>query len=58
VIDRSEFEPRIAGLKMRITQLRERRRAATEAAEAERELTLVVGQLKDFADEVRVGLSR
>jgi site-specific DNA recombinase len=57
VIDRSEFEPRIAGLKIRITQLRERRRAATEAAEAERELTLAIGQLKDFAAKVRISLA-
>jgi hypothetical protein len=56
VLDRAEFEPRVAGLKGRIARLEERRRAATEAAEAERELTLVVGQLEDFAATVRHGL--
>jgi site-specific DNA recombinase len=56
VIDRAEFEPRIAGLKVRLAQLQERQRAATEAAEAERELTLVIGQLEDFAGKVRHGL--
>src|SRR3954453_14065310 len=40
---RAEFEPRVAGLKARAARLEERRRAAAEAAEAERELTLVVG---------------
>ena len=56
VLDCAEFEPRIAGLKGRIARLEERQRAATEAAEAERELTLVVGQLEDFAATVRHGL--
>ncbi len=56
VIDRPEFEPRIAGLKARVARLQEQRQAATEAAAAERELTLVIGQLEDFAARVRQGL--
>jgi site-specific DNA recombinase len=56
VLDRGEFEPRVAGLKVRVARLEEQRRAAAEAAEAERELTLVVGQLEDFAAKVRHGL--
>jgi site-specific DNA recombinase len=56
VLDRGEFEPRVAGLKVRVARLEKRRRAAAEAAEAERELTLVVGQLEDFAAKVRHGL--
>src|SRR4051794_8375880 len=56
VLDRAEFEPRVAGLKARAARLEERRRAAAEAAEAERELTLVVGQLEDFAAKIRGGL--
>jgi site-specific DNA recombinase len=56
VIDRAEFEPRIGGLKARAAQLRERQRAAAEAAAAERELTLVIGRLEDFAAKVRDGL--
>jgi site-specific DNA recombinase len=45
VIDRSEFEPRVTGLKARVAQLQERQKAAAETAEAERELTLVISQL-------------
>jgi site-specific DNA recombinase len=56
VIDRSEFEPRVAGLKVRVAQLQEQQRVAAEAAEAERELTLVIGQLEDFAAKVRHSL--
>ena len=41
VIDKTEFEPRIAGLKLRISQFQERHQAALEAAEIERDLSLV-----------------
>ena len=56
VIDRSEFEPRVAGLKTRVAQLQQRQQDATEAADAERELILVTSQLEDFASKVRAGL--
>jgi site-specific DNA recombinase len=56
VLDPAEFKPRVAGLKVRVARLEERRRAAAEAADAERELTLVVGRLEDFAATVRHGL--
>ncbi len=56
VIDRSEFEPRITGLKARVAQLQEQQRAAADVANAERELTLVIGQLEDFASKVRHSL--
>ena len=56
VIERAEFEPRIAGLRARVARLREQRQAATEAVEAERELSLIIGRLEDFAAEVRYGL--
>jgi site-specific DNA recombinase len=56
VIDRSEFEPRVAGLKTRVAQLQQRQQDATEAADAERELILVTSQLEDFATKVRAGL--
>ena len=36
LIDKAEFEPRIAGLKQRLSQLQERHRAALDAIEAER----------------------
>ena len=56
VIDRSEFELRMAGLRSRVAQLQDQRRAAAEAAEAARELTLIMGQLEDFATRVRHSL--
>jgi len=56
VIDRSEFEPRVAGLRSRVAQLQDQQRTAAEAAEAERELTLIMGQLEDFAAKVRHSL--
>lgn len=56
VIDRSEFKPRIAGLRSRVAQLQNQQRAAAEGAEAERELTLIMGQLDDFATKVRHSL--
>ncbi len=56
VIDRSEFEPRLTGLTARVAQLQEQQRVAVEAAEAERELTLIMGQFEDFAAKVRHSL--
>ncbi|MFL5288046.1 MAG: recombinase family protein [Rhodopila sp.] len=56
VIERDEFEPRIGGLKARVAGLQEQQRAAAEAAQAERELTLVIGQVEDFAARVRHSL--
>jgi site-specific DNA recombinase len=56
VIERDEFEPRIGGLKARVAGLQEQQRAAAEAAQAERKLTLVIGQVEDFAARVRHSL--
>jgi site-specific DNA recombinase len=56
VIDRGEFEPRISGLKTRCTHLQERRQAAAAATESERELSLIIGRLEEFAARVHQGL--
>ena len=56
VIDKTEFEPRIAGLKQRMSQLQERHQAAREAAETERDLALVISRLEDFSAKVTTGL--
>jgi site-specific DNA recombinase len=56
VIDRAEFEPRIAGLKARLARLQTQRQTAAEAAEAERELRLIIGHLEEFAGKVRHSL--
>ena len=43
-IEKAEFEPRIAGLKLRRSQLEEQKRAAIKAANSDRELSLVVSR--------------
>jgi site-specific DNA recombinase len=58
IIDRAEFEPRIAGLKARSAQLEAECQAARDAGEAERQLVLVLARLEDFAARVRDGLDR
>ena len=57
VIDKAEFEPRIAGLKQRLSQLQERHRAALEATEVERDLSLVISRLEDFSAKVATRLN-
>jgi site-specific DNA recombinase len=57
VIDKGEFEPRIAGLKQRLSQLQERHHAALEAAEVERDLSLVISCLEDFSAKVATRLN-
>src|SRR5689334_19882413 len=56
VIERAEFEPRLADLRARVAQLEEHRTALAAAAEARRDLTLVIGRLEDFSAKVREGL--
>jgi site-specific DNA recombinase len=58
VIDKPEFEPRVSGLKARLGRLQAQRQAAAEAAQAERDLSLVIGRLEDFAARVGDGLDR
>ena len=48
VIERAEFEPRIADLRARVAQLEEHREALAAAA-AERDLTMIMGRLEDFS---------
>jgi len=52
IIDKAEFEPRITGLKQRLSQLQERHQAALETAESERDLSLVISRLEDFSAKV------
>jgi len=56
VIEKTEFEPRITGLKQRMSKLQERHQAAREAAETERDLALVISRLEDFSAKVITGL--
>jgi site-specific DNA recombinase len=56
VISRAEFEPRIRGLKARVARLEEQRQMVLEAAQAEHDLSLLIGRLEDFAAKVQEGL--
>jgi site-specific DNA recombinase len=56
VIEKGEFEPRVTGLKARLARLQARLQTAAAQAEAERELSLVVVHLEDFAQRVCQGL--
>src|SRR5205814_1822290 len=55
-IDKTEFEPRIAGLRLRMSQLQEQQRAAAEVANAERELSLVIMRREAFSAKITQGL--
>jgi len=56
LIDKAEFEPRIAGLKSRMSQLHKQQQTVIETANAERELSLVISRLEDFSAKVSQGL--
>ena len=56
VIEKAEFEPRIAGLRLRMSQLQNRQQEAVEMAESERDLLLVISRLEDFSAKVSNGL--
>ena len=57
-VEKSEFEPRITGMKQRLSQLAERHEAAVRAAQCERDLCLVISHLEGFAAKVSEGLER
>ena len=52
LIDKAEFEPRIAGLKKRLSLLKDRHQAGLDAMESERDLSLVISRLEDFSTRV------
>jgi site-specific DNA recombinase len=56
VIDKAEFEPRIAALKQRLSQIQDRHQAALEAAETEHDLSLMISRLEDFSAKVTTRL--
>ena len=58
LIDKNEFEPRINGLKQRMSQLDQQRQSALDVANAERELSLVINRLEDFSAKVAQGIDQ
>ena len=58
IIERAEFEPRVADLRARVAQLEEQRTMLAAAVAAERDIRMVIGRLEDFSAEVRDRLDR
>lgn len=53
LIEKSEFEPRIARLRHRLTTLEEQARRLADEAALHAELRLIIGRLEEFAAQVR-----
>lgn len=58
LLEKNEFEPRQARARERLTRLQQEATAAQDRAAQRKELRLVLGQLEDFAAQVRLGLER
>jgi site-specific DNA recombinase len=56
LIDKGEFEPRIARMRERLKQIEEQAQQVKDEASLERELTLILGRLDDFAARIKTGL--
>ena len=56
LIDKGEFEPRIARMRERLKQIEEQAQQIKDEASLERELTLILGRLDEFASRVKDGL--
>ena len=56
LIDREEFEPRVEGMRRRLAHAEKERQTMAANAEAERDLTLLVGRLEEFAHKVHSSL--
>src|SRR6266545_2804108 len=57
LIERHEFEPRVARLRQRITALEEQVQQLHTAESLKAELRLIIGRLEDFAAKVKDGLA-
>jgi site-specific DNA recombinase len=57
VIEKSEFEPRIARLRQRVDKLDEEVQRLQDEAHLQADLRLLVGRLEEFADQVKDGLA-
>jgi hypothetical protein len=56
LIDKGEFEPRIARMRERLKQIEEQAQQVKDVASLEREMTLILGRLEAFAARVQTGL--
>ncbi len=56
LIDKGEFEPRMARMRERLKQIEAQAQQVQDEASLERELTLILGRLDEFASRVKNGL--
>jgi site-specific DNA recombinase len=56
LIDKGEFEPRMARMRERLKHMEEQAQQVKDEASLERELTLILGRLDEFAARVKNGL--
>jgi len=56
LIDKGEFEPRMARMRERLKQIEAQAQQVQDEASLERELTLILGRLDEFAARVKNGL--
>jgi site-specific DNA recombinase len=56
LIDKEEFEPRVTRMRERLKQIEEQAQQMRDEASLERELTLILGRLDEFAARVMKGL--
>jgi site-specific DNA recombinase len=57
LLEKAEFEPRLARLRERIARLEAEARRQADEARLQRELTLVIGRVEAFAQRVAAGLA-
>jgi site-specific DNA recombinase len=58
LLEKSEFEPRVARARQRLERLKQDEASAAERAAQRHELQSVLGRLDDFAAQVRDGLEK
>jgi site-specific DNA recombinase len=58
LLEKGEFEPRVTRLRERLIRLQQEAATAQDRAAQQKDLRLVLGQLEDFAAQVRRGLAR
>src|SRR6266516_1340560 len=56
LIDKEEFEPRMTRMRERLKQIQEQAQQIMDEASLERELTLILGRLDEFAGRIKQGL--
>jgi site-specific DNA recombinase len=58
LLEKGEFEPRVASARERLSRLKQEATTAQNHADQRKELRLVLGQLEDFAAQVQRGLAK